>query len=64
MTRPQGDAQPLRPLPEQVAELEQRAIAAALGATGGNRVAAARLLGISRAAFYDKLARWPALADR
>jgi transcriptional regulator with PAS, ATPase and Fis domain len=53
---------PPRPLPEQVAELERAAIAAALRATAGNRMAAARLLKISRAAFYDKLARWPELA--
>jgi DNA-binding NtrC family response regulator len=40
----------LRPLAQQVAELEQRAIEAALASTGGNKVAAAkRLLGISRA---------------
>lgn len=45
----------LRPLPEQIAELEQRAIAAALARTGGNRVAAAKLLGISRASLYDRL---------
>ena len=51
----------LRPLPEQVAELERRAMAAALQATRGNRMAAARLLRISRAAFYDKLARYPEL---
>ena len=51
----------LRPLPAQVAELERRAMAAALQATGGNRMAAARLLKISRAAFYDKLARYPEL---
>ncbi len=49
------DAEVLRPLPEQIAELEQRAIAQALSRTGGNRAAAARLLGISRASFYDKL---------
>lgn len=53
---------PLRPLPDQVAELERAAIRAALQATGGNRVATARLLKISRAALYDKLARWPELA--
>jgi transcriptional regulator with PAS, ATPase and Fis domain len=46
----------LRPLPEQIAELEQRAITAALQRCGGNRAAAARLLGISRASLYDKLA--------
>jgi DNA-binding NtrC family response regulator len=45
----------LRPLPEQIAELEARAITAALARTGGNRTAAARLLGISRASLYDKL---------
>lgn len=50
---PAGD---LRPLPEQIAELEQRAIALALAQTGGNRTAAARLLGISRASLYDRLA--------
>jgi transcriptional regulator with PAS, ATPase and Fis domain len=50
-----------RPLPEQVAELERVAVAAALRATSGNRVAAARMLKISRAAFYDKLQRYPEL---
>ena len=52
----------VQPLPVQVAELERCAIAAALVASGGNRVAAARALGMSRAAFYDRLQRWPALA--
>ena len=51
----------LRPLPEQMAELEQSAIGAALQATNGNRVAAARLLKISRATLYEKLARYPGL---
>jgi transcriptional regulator with PAS, ATPase and Fis domain len=50
-----------RPLPEQVAELERAAMADALRATAGNRMAAARLLKISRAAFYDKLLRYPEL---
>jgi transcriptional regulator with PAS, ATPase and Fis domain len=45
----------LRPLAEQTAELERRAIAAALAATGGNKQAAARRLGISRATLYDRL---------
>jgi DNA-binding NtrC family response regulator len=53
----------LRPLPEQIAELEQRAIAAALARTGGNRTAAARLLGISRASLYDRLAALPGLSE-
>ena len=50
---PAGDA--LRPLAEQVAQLEREAIAAAMAATGGNKVAAARLLGISRAKLYERL---------
>ena len=45
----------LRPLAEQVAELEQRAIAAAMQTTGGNKLAAARLLQISRATLYERL---------
>ncbi|QTD46259.1 sigma-54 interaction domain-containing protein [Ottowia testudinis] len=50
----------LRPLHEQVAELEQRAIDAALKATAGNKLAAARLLGISRATLYERLRAPPA----
>jgi transcriptional regulator with PAS, ATPase and Fis domain len=45
----------IRPLPQVIAELELRAIRDALVATGGNKVAAARLLGISRATLYEKL---------
>ncbi|RYF17040.1 MAG: AAA family ATPase [Comamonadaceae bacterium] len=45
----------LRPLGEQVAEVERRAIRAALEATGGNKLAAAKLLGISRAKLYERL---------
>jgi transcriptional regulator with PAS, ATPase and Fis domain len=48
-------AQALRPLADQVAEVERRAIQAALEATGGNKLAAARLLGISRAKLYERL---------
>ncbi|TDP59748.1 sigma-54 interaction domain-containing protein [Roseateles toxinivorans] len=48
--------QPPRPLPEQIATLERQAISAALAHTQGNKLAAARLLQISRAALYDKLA--------
>jgi transcriptional regulator with PAS, ATPase and Fis domain len=49
------EANVLRALPEQVAELERRAIAAALQACGGNKLAAARRLGISRATLYARL---------
>ncbi len=48
----------LRPLADQLAEIERAAIAAALDATGGNRVAAAKMLRMSRAALYDRLQRW------
>lgn len=45
----------IRPLAEQVAQLERAAIAAALATTGGNKAAAAKLLGISRATLYERL---------
>lgn len=45
----------IRPLAEAVSQLESRAILQALVATGGNKLAAARLLGIARATLYDKL---------
>jgi transcriptional regulator with PAS, ATPase and Fis domain len=45
----------LRPLAQQVAELERRAIAAALASNGGNKLATARLLGISRATLYERM---------
>ena len=45
----------LRPLGEQVRELETRAIEAALQATSGNKLAAAKLLGMSRAKLYQCL---------
>jgi len=61
--QPGAHADALRPLAEQVAEVERAAIAAALAATRGNRMAAARLLGMSRAAFYDRLGRWPELNE-
>ena len=46
----------LRPLGQQVAELEKQAIQAALHATKGNKAAAAKLLGMSRAKLYHCLA--------
>ncbi|MDQ0590764.1 transcriptional regulator with PAS, ATPase and Fis domain [Variovorax paradoxus] len=45
----------LRPLAQQVAELERKAIAAALESTGGNKLATSRLLGISRATLYERM---------
>ncbi len=45
----------LRPLGMQVAELEHRAIAAAMAATQGNKLATSRMLGISRATLYERL---------
>ena len=45
----------LRPLAVQVAELERRAIAAAMAANGGNKLATSRQLGISRATLYGRL---------
>jgi len=52
------DATPaqIKPLPQLIAELEARAIHDALEATGGNKLAASRLLGIARATLYEKLA--------
>ena len=55
-----GDAallpMPVKPLSQAVAELEARSIRDALAATGGNKLAASRLLGIARATLYEKLA--------
>jgi DNA-binding NtrC family response regulator len=46
-------------LPATLALLEERAIAAALRATGGNRTRAAALLGINRVTLYKKLREEP-----
>ena len=45
------------PLADQVAELERKAITLAMSATRGNKVAAAQILGISRAMLYDRLGK-------
>ena len=45
----------LRPMADQVAELENQAIAAAMANSGGNKVLAAKTLGISRATLYERL---------
>ena len=44
-----------RPLPQLIAELERSSIESALAATGGNKVSAAKMLGISRATLYERL---------
>jgi len=49
-----GDA--ARRLADAVADAERRAIQSALAAANGNKVTAARMLGISRATLYEKLA--------
>jgi transcriptional regulator with PAS, ATPase and Fis domain len=54
-TPPALEAASIRPLPQAIAELELRAIRDALAATGGNKLAAAKLLGIARATLYEKL---------
>ena len=51
-----GAAGLFRPLAEQVAELERQAIAAAIASSKGNKAAAAKMLGISRATLYERLA--------
>jgi transcriptional regulator with PAS, ATPase and Fis domain len=53
---PSAGAAAFVPLPQAIAELEAKAIRDALAATGGNKLAASRLLGISRATLYEKLA--------
>lgn len=60
---PQRGLGPTETLPARKAELERAAIAQALRSTNGNRVAAARLLAISRATLYEKLAKYPELAS-
>jgi transcriptional regulator with PAS, ATPase and Fis domain len=53
-----GGAAPARPLPQLIAELERSSIELALAATGGNKASAAKMLGISRATLYEKLAAY------
>ena len=50
-----GDPRPFRTLAERQAAMEREAMREALAHTGGNRSAAARLLGMSRARFYERL---------
>ncbi|GHA10959.1 sigma-54 interaction domain-containing protein [Oceanisphaera arctica] len=52
-----SDSSDIRPLAEVLANAEADAIRAALARCRNNRTQAARLLGVSRSVFYDKLAR-------
>ncbi len=49
------EASVIKPLPQAIAELEASSIREALAFTRGNKLAASRLLGISRATLYEKL---------
>ncbi|MFC7294643.1 sigma-54 interaction domain-containing protein [Marinobacter aromaticivorans] len=53
----QAASRPIRPLAETLAAAEAQALEDALVASRGNRTKAARLLGISRSVFYEKLAK-------
>ena len=56
---PQRRVTDLRPLAEQVSQVERQAIEAAMAHTRGNKFAAAKLLGISRAKLYERLEGLP-----
>jgi len=50
-------------LPAPLAELERRAVLAAMRATGGNKTQAARLLGVDRVTLYSRLRAYGASSD-
>jgi transcriptional regulator with PAS, ATPase and Fis domain len=60
--QPLADPSPAETLPARIARVEREAIREALAATRGNRVQAARRLGIARATLYQKLAEHPDLS--
>ncbi|MCC5810212.1 MAG: sigma 54-interacting transcriptional regulator [Ectothiorhodospiraceae bacterium] len=62
-TRTGAPARTVRPLQEVVMDAEREALMNALNLTGGNRSKAARLLGISRSVFYEKLERMSEKTD-
>ncbi|GAE26927.1 hypothetical protein JCM9140_3035 [Halalkalibacter wakoensis JCM 9140] len=45
---------PVQPLKETIAQAEKKAIAHALEVVGGDKLAAAKLLGIGKTSFYNK----------
>lgn len=58
-----SDTVPIRSLEDRVNETERNAVLEALELTSGKRAPAAKLLGISRASFYDKLAKHKIVSD-
>ena len=57
-TPPSGTATVAAPAATTLADAERRAIVAALGATAGNKVRAAQMLGIARSTLAEKLKRY------
>jgi len=55
---PRVDAPSMSVLPPSFVEAERDLIARALAATGGNKLQAAKLLGISRKKLYAKIAKY------
>jgi len=60
--RDSGDSEQVETLDGILQRAERSALENALGASGGNKARAARLLGISRSRLYERLARHPDLS--
>lgn len=58
-----GETGEIRPLAEAVADLEHDMIKAALARNSGNKALTARMLGISRATLYQKIAEFGLVSD-
>ncbi|MGE5621950.1 MAG: sigma-54 interaction domain-containing protein [Bacillota bacterium] len=58
-----AEPKPVRPLAEAIADLEKSIICSALESAAGNKAMAARLLGISRATLYQKIADYQLLSN-
>jgi DNA-binding NtrC family response regulator len=63
MQAPRDEEEEIRPLGQAVSELERKMIRAALEQSGGNKASTARLLGISRATLYQKLAEYQIVSE-